>query len=144
MEGKYQDLQIISNRSADSLRNRVVDEFRKIAHPEPNGKEANATAKIFPSGDRYTRLTTNSRGGKIHLMASFHRPDWYRLKRLVANNGEMDLQDKGLILEEYMHTLASDVREANSLMDAIRRSGADELYFYPTYQSPDPSKPQIQ
>ncbi len=131
-----EDIVIISNRSASLIRNRIIDIF--ASKLEESKRETfiqnniNVYAKNFPSGEVYAQVQDNIRGKNVHLICGYHRDDLYSLRRKIANSN-LELNDKVKILEDYLKSAETDQAEAKKIMDAVRRSGAEQLSVYTTY-----------
>src|SRR3989344_6152863 len=98
MGNRLSNLIIISNRSARSMRNGVVEAFMEKLEEDRKGKfkHEEVFAKTFPSGEVYVQLPENVRRKHIHLIAGFYREDLYFLRRQVANSN-MPIGEKAKI-----------------------------------------------
>jgi ribose-phosphate pyrophosphokinase len=135
MDG-WEDLVVVSNKSASELRDRVVQNLqmnleRKVRHKFSELQRNNTFSKYFPSGEKYVQLKSNARKRDVHVIASFHDPDLYFDRRDIVNSN-MSFERKCRLIENY-HSLEPDFRELEKICDSARRSGAREINVYFTY-----------
>ncbi|MFH1592094.1 MAG: ribose-phosphate diphosphokinase [Candidatus Woesearchaeota archaeon] len=124
---------IISTRSGELLRERVIPEFNlKLSEVERNQFEMAAVkAKNFPSGEEYVQLPENVRRRRIHVIAGVYRPDLYHLRRKVLGLDDGSVGVK--LVRDYLHSVETDYSAFLKILDAARRSGAQEISVYMTY-----------
>jgi len=127
------DIVIISNKSANSLWEKVIEQF--AIHLESKHREffdqRNVHTEKFASGEEYIQLQKNIRTKNVHVIGAFHDPSLYHKRRLIAGTSELSLEEKAGIIEENLHTLESDFRQLEKILDAAK--GADTMMTYLTY-----------
>lgn len=125
-----EDVIIVSNRSAKLLRERVINHYsKKLEESKRSHKILNVYSKNFPSGEVYTQFPENLRARNIHVIAGFYRPNLYYLRKKIVNSN-LDLQTKGEIIENYMNSIETDLKEVEKIGDAARRSGCESISVY--------------
>lgn len=126
-------LRLLSNRSADRLWELTAGYLTSYMDEAPRkdfkDRLLNTNSKNFLSGEVYVQLPVNAREKNVHIIGSFHRPDLYHLKREVVNSN-MDMETKGKLISDYIHSSETDFRECEKICDAARRSGANSVAFY--------------
>jgi len=129
-----ENVTIVSNRSANLLREGVVCNYLEKLEESKRDCHAslNVFSKNFPSGEVYAQFPENLRAKNVHIIAGFYRPDLYYLRRKIVNSN-LDLNSKGEIIENYMNSLETDLRELEKIGDAARRSGCESISVYLTY-----------
>ncbi len=133
---KFEDIQIVSNRSAHGLWELTIHEFAKHLSKKDRKpfieNQQNNKARTFPSGETLPQLLSNVRRKNIHIIGAFHDKFLYEDRRAVMGS-DLPLGTKARLVEERLLSLEADFRELEKTCDAARRAKANEISVYFTY-----------
>lgn len=125
---------IISNRASEQLCERVKEDFALKLEDSDREKfeRKNAYVKNFPSGEVYVQLQENIRRRRVHVIVGSYRPELYHLRKQVLKlDSDSGISEK--LMQDYLHSAETDFIEALKILDAAKRSGAEEISVYFPY-----------
>ncbi len=131
--GKLNDnIRIFSNKTSKELMKLTANSLKEHSKDLFEKGILNVSTKTFPSGEVYCKLPLNVRKKSVHLIASFHSPDSFELKKSIVNSN-LSQKEKAKLIEDFIHTTERDFRELEKICDAARRGGAAGISVYLPY-----------
>jgi len=127
---------ILSNKAARGLWGRVITEYSKNLESQHRKgflkAQAEMRSKFFRSGEIYVQLPRNVRVQDVHVIGSFHDEDLYAKRRAIVRSN-LNLQMKGDLIENNLHSLEPRMRELEKIIGAARSADADRVAVFLGY-----------